>query len=32
MQIESLSTELVEKAFQFIANPHGQFPPAELQH
>jgi hypothetical protein len=23
---------LVEKAFQFIANPHGQFPPAELQH
>ena len=29
---QPLSTELVEKAFQFIANPHGQFPPAELQH
>jgi len=32
MQVESLSTELVEKAFQFIANPHSQTLPAELQH
>jgi hypothetical protein len=32
MQIESLSTELVEKAFQFIANPHAKSLPSELQH
>jgi len=32
MQVESLSTELVEKAFQFIANPQAQNLPAELQH
>ena len=32
MQIDSLSTDLVEKAFQFIANPHTQTLPSELQH
>ncbi|NDH58501.1 MAG: hypothetical protein EBX60_09690 [Betaproteobacteria bacterium] len=32
MHVESLSTELVEKAFQFIANPQSQMLPAELQH
>jgi len=32
MQIETLSTELVEKAFCFIANPQSQPLPRELQH
>lgn len=32
MQIETLSTELVEKAFHFIANPHREPLPPELQH
>jgi hypothetical protein len=32
MQIETLTTELVEKAFFFIANPHNEPLPRELQH
>jgi len=32
MHIETLSTELVEKAFQFIVNPHHEPLPRELQH